>query len=213
MRISELSQRTGVSVATLKYYLREGLVPAGVPLSATRADYGESHVERVRLVRSLIDVAGLSIERVREVVRALSDPPTSRHGLLGIAHAVLRSAGPAGAVTDSHVRELSDQLIDGLSWRVGDDSVARAQLGAALDRARADGLEISEQTFAVYARAALLMAAHDVRDELGLESASEALRYVILGNVLSDPVVIGLRRLAQEHVSAGKFAGDQQHPQ
>ncbi|HKX67232.1 MAG TPA: MerR family transcriptional regulator [Intrasporangium sp.] len=208
MRISELSQRTGVSVATLKYYLREGLVPAGVPLSATRADYGESHVERVRLVRSLIDVAGLSIERVREVVQALSDPPTSRHGLLGIAHAVLRSTSPAGTVTDAHARQLSDQVIDGLGWHVGDDSVARAQLGAALDRARGDGLEISEETFAVYAQAALLMAAQDVRDELGLESASEALRYVILGNVLSDPVVIGLRRLAQEHVSAGKFAGD-----
>lgn len=207
MRISDLSQRTGVSVATLKYYLREGLVPAGVPLSATRADYGESHVERVRLVRALIDVAGLSIERVREVVHALSDPPTSRHELLGMAHAVLRSSSPDGAVIDAHDRQLSDQLIDRLAWRIRNDSIARAQLGAALDRARRDGLEISEETFAVYARAAVLMADRDVRDELGLESASEALRYVILGNVLSDPVVIGLRRLAQEHVSAGKFGG------
>lgn len=206
MRISELSQRTGVSVATLKYYLREGLVPAGVLLSATRADYGESHVERVRLVRALIDVAGLSIGRVREVVQALSGPPTSRHGLLGIAHAVLRSSSPDGVVTAAGVHQLSEQLIDGLGWRIGDDSVARAQLGAALDRARGDGLEISEETFTVYARAALLMADQDVRDELGVESASEALRYVILGNVLSDPIVIGLRRLAQEHVSAGKFA-------
>ena len=51
------------------------------------------------------------------------------------------------------------------------------------------------------------MADQDVRDELGVRSASEALRYVILGNVLSDPIVIGLRRLAQEHVSAGKFGG------
>ena len=59
----------------------------------------------------------------------------------------------------------------------------------------------------MYARAALLMADQDVRDELGVRSASEALRYVILGNVLSDPIVIGLRRLAQEHVSAGKFGG------
>ena len=213
MRISELSQRTGVSVATLKYYLREGLVPAGVPLSATRADYGESHVERVRLVRTLIDVAGLSIDRVREVVQALSDPPTSRHGLLGIAHVVLRSSSLGGAATDARVRQLSDRLIDGLGWRIGDDSVARAQLGAALDRARGEGLEISEGTFAVYARAALLMADQDVRDELGLESASEALRYVILGNVLSDPIVIGLRRLAQEHVSAGKFADSEPNHQ
>jgi DNA-binding transcriptional MerR regulator len=205
VRISELSQVTGVSVATLKYYLREGLLPTGTPLSATRADYGESHVERVRLVRTLIDVAGLSIGRVREVVRALSDPPRSRHDLLGTAHAVLRRSSPDGAVMDAHDRRLSDQLIDRLGWRIAEDSVARAQLGAALDRARRDGLEISEETFAVYAGAALLMADRDVRDELGRESASEALRYVILGNVLSDPVVIGLRRLAQEHVSARKF--------
>ncbi|HEX5970222.1 MAG TPA: MerR family transcriptional regulator, partial [Intrasporangium sp.] len=177
------------------------------------ADYGESHVERVRLVRALIDVAGLSIGRVREVVQALSDPPTSRHGLLGIAHAVLRSSSPDGVVTATGVHQLSEQLIDGLGWRIGEDSVARAQLGSALDRARGDGLEISEETFAVYARAALLMADRDVRDELGLESASEALRYVILGNVLSDPIVIGLRRLAQEHVSAGKFADSEPNHQ
>ena len=30
MRISELSTRSGVAVPTIKYYLREGLVPEGV---------------------------------------------------------------------------------------------------------------------------------------------------------------------------------------
>ena len=29
MRISELAERTGVSIPTLKYYLREGLLHAG----------------------------------------------------------------------------------------------------------------------------------------------------------------------------------------
>ncbi|MDV3222811.1 MerR family transcriptional regulator, partial [Intrasporangium sp.] len=165
MWMSELSQRTGVSVATLKYYLREGLVHPGATVSATRADYDESHVERVRLVRTLIDVGGLSIERVREVVEALADPPRSRHDLLGVAHAVLRTStaeGPDVARTDP--------LIDRLGWRIGDDSVARTQLAAALERARRDGLGLSDDTFAVYAAAALLMAERDVRDELGSES-------------------------------------------
>jgi DNA-binding transcriptional MerR regulator len=204
MLISELSRRTGVTVATLKYYLREGLLPPGTPLSATRGDYGATHEERVRLIRALIDVGGLSIGRVREVVDAHAHPPESRHGLLGVAHAVLRTPNHAGPTTDP--------LIDRLGWRVPGDSVARAQLAGALDRARRDGLDLSEETFLVYADAALLMATRDVRDELGSGSAAEALRYVVLGNVLSDPIVIGLRRLAQEHVSAGKFGGSAARP-
>ena len=56
MRISELSSRSGVPVATIKYYLREGLLPAGERTSATQARYGDAHVERLRLVRALVDV-------------------------------------------------------------------------------------------------------------------------------------------------------------
>ena len=44
MQISGLSARTGVSIASLKYYLREGLLMPGAPTSATRAEYDEGHV-------------------------------------------------------------------------------------------------------------------------------------------------------------------------
>ena len=37
MRISELARRSGLPVATVKYYLREGLLPAGEPTAATQA--------------------------------------------------------------------------------------------------------------------------------------------------------------------------------
>ena len=56
MRLAELSDTTGVTVATLKYYQREGLLHPGRPLSRTQADYDASHVERVRLVRALTEV-------------------------------------------------------------------------------------------------------------------------------------------------------------
>jgi hypothetical protein len=54
MRLSELSERSGVSIATIKYYLREGLLAPGRRVSATTADYDESHLRRLRLVRALI---------------------------------------------------------------------------------------------------------------------------------------------------------------
>ena len=41
MRISELSAQTGVPVPTIKYYLREGLLPEGERSAPTQAAYGE----------------------------------------------------------------------------------------------------------------------------------------------------------------------------
>jgi MerR HTH family regulatory protein len=65
VRISELSEATGVAVHTLKYYLREGLLMPGRPTSRTRAEYGGEHVERVRLVRALVEHGGVPIAGVR----------------------------------------------------------------------------------------------------------------------------------------------------
>ena len=74
MRISELAEASGVSIATLKYYLREGLLHPGRTVSRTRADYDETHVDRVRLVRALIEVGGMSLAAVKRVVDVVSSP-------------------------------------------------------------------------------------------------------------------------------------------
>ncbi len=42
MRVAELSRRSGVSVASIKYYLREGLLPPGELTSPNQAHYGEA---------------------------------------------------------------------------------------------------------------------------------------------------------------------------
>src|SRR5690349_21241439 len=67
-RIGELSRRSGVAVGTIKYYLREGLVPVGQPTAKTQALYGGIHLRRLRLVRVLAEVGGLSIAQIRQVV-------------------------------------------------------------------------------------------------------------------------------------------------
>jgi DNA-binding transcriptional MerR regulator len=55
MLMAELSRSSGVPVATIKYYLREGLLPPGAATSATRAEYDEAHLRRLRLTRALED--------------------------------------------------------------------------------------------------------------------------------------------------------------
>lgn len=201
MRMSQLAERTGLSIATLKYYLREGLLHPGEAQGATRAAYDEGHVERVRLVRTLIDVGGLSLERVKTVVEALEHPPGSRHDLLATAHAVLR---PEPALDD---RRLACSLVALLGWPVGAESPAALQLASAVATARAGGWGCPEEMLVEWAALARQIANRDVADELGTATPSAALTHAILGNVLTDPILVALRRVAQEAVSAEKFAG------
>ena len=74
MRISELSTRSGVPVATIKYYLREKLLPEGQRSSPTQAAYTETHVQRLGVIRALVD-AGVGIAGVRKVVGVSTGSP------------------------------------------------------------------------------------------------------------------------------------------
>ena len=40
MRLAELSRRSGASRSTVKFYIREGLLPAGNPQARNQATYG-----------------------------------------------------------------------------------------------------------------------------------------------------------------------------
>ena len=200
MRISELAERTGVSIPTLKYYLREGLLHAGEAQGATRATYDASHVDRVRLVRTLVDVGRLSIDRVREVVRSLDEPPASRHELLGAAHEALR---PHVAAADPTPEALG--RVRALGPPGCEHSPAGLQLAQALTAAVTGGWSIDDATLATWHQAMLSVAETDVAPSLAVAPPEEALRYAIVGTVLTDPVLLALRRVAQESVSARRL--------
>ena len=145
MRISELGEVTGVPVHTLKYYLREGLVPPGLATSRTRAEYGEAHVERVRLVRALVDHGGVGIAGVRAILDALEAPPPSRHDL----YAVAACAMPTPAA-DHPVDDGATALVEELGWQVAADTPALRSLSAAVRAAGAAGVGLSPELLRDY---------------------------------------------------------------
>lgn len=67
MWLAELSARSGVAVSSIKFYLRSGLLAPGTREPGRRADYDESHVDRLRAIRRLVD-AGITLERVQEIL-------------------------------------------------------------------------------------------------------------------------------------------------
>ena len=73
MRISELSASSGITVPTIKFYLREGLLAPGSPRAVNQADYGEPHLHRLRLIRALSEIGGLRLREIRGVLAAIDD--------------------------------------------------------------------------------------------------------------------------------------------
>jgi DNA-binding transcriptional MerR regulator len=63
MRLSDLSAASGVPVATVKYYLREGLLPPGRLTAATSAQYDDSHLQRLRLYAPWSTLQGCPLPR------------------------------------------------------------------------------------------------------------------------------------------------------
>jgi DNA-binding transcriptional MerR regulator len=205
MRIAELSRRTGVPVPTIKYYLREGLLPAGELTSPNQARYDERHVQRLHLVRVLLDVGRLPIATIRQLLTALDQPDPDVHRVLGKA---LPSAVAGRDSVDPEVVQAArvrvDKLADERGWQVGADAPARqvaAEVLAAFEQVGADVGVLLEQ----YADVAETIAEHDLAF-VGRASDAEGMLYAaVVGSILGDSLLAALRRLAQEHESAKKF--------
>jgi DNA-binding transcriptional MerR regulator len=207
VRISELARRTGVPVGTVKYYLREGLLPAGERTSATQAQYGEEHVARLGLIRVLVGIGGLSIATTRDVLAAIDDPPESIHHLVGAAHAAL-SPVTGGAGAD---RTRARELVARRGWAVYEDAPALGQLAAALDGLEAAGVPGLDALVERYADVAAELGRADVA-AVPVDSPAAAVRFVVTATVLFEPLLLALRRLAQEDASARRFEPDATGP-
>lgn len=108
LKISEVAERAEVPVATVRHYLREGLLPEPVKTSRNMAYYRPELVERIKLIkqlqedrfmplrviRELIESAGGDVERVRTIA-------DSGDGLVARVLAPERRRTPAAEVLEA----------------------------------------------------------------------------------------------------------------
>lgn len=207
MRMAELTRTSGVPVPTIKYYLREGLLPAGELSPPNQARYDESHVRRLALIRALIDVGGLSVADARKVLSAIDDPHTSMHDLLGATMHAL-TPGPTGEdESEEYQRALSavNAMIRRRGWQLGEVTPTRSVAAEVLARLDRLGQQRLIDALDSYAEAAELIAKTDVALVAGIEGRDARAETALVGTVLGDVLIAALRRLAQEHMSSQQF--------
>lgn len=210
MRIGELSRRSGVSVPTIKYYRRMDLLPPGAPTAPNQASYDDDHVARLRLIRALLDVGGLSVAGAREVLAAVDAGDSPLHELLGIAHQAVTHepvGEPGDRSTSSAEAEVAD-LVRDRGWQVAPGSPGLARAAEAVQAIRALGQEDLLACMGVYADAAELVADRELDVIAARGEPARMVEGVVTGTVFGEVLLTALRLLAQENASARLLGGN-----
>ena len=201
MRISELSRSTGVPIPTIKFYLREGLLDPGQRSAPNQAQYDETHLRRLRLIRVLQEVGGLSLASVRDVLGALAVRDAPLHETLAAAHTALRHEAPGREPALAATREETDAWLAALGWDLAPEAAGRDALAATLLALRRLGWPVGPDVFERYARHADDMAAAEIAYVADAPDREAAVEATVIGTVVFERALVALRRLAEEHHS------------
>jgi DNA-binding transcriptional MerR regulator len=202
MLMSELAARAEVPVATVKYYLREGLLPPGRVTGPRRAEYDEAHLRRLHLLWMLREVGCVPVAALRDIIAAVESERDIHDRLCRIADALT----PALDVDrDRASNDLVDLTLAEVGWTaLRPDAAARVRLAALIRLLNSSEwpLAIDTATLTYYARLAEELG----RAEVGLidstKEGADTLEDMVTGEAVFGEIFALLRRMAHEHLHA-----------
>jgi DNA-binding transcriptional MerR regulator len=212
MKVSELSERSGVPLPTIKFYIREGLLPKGTSTAKNQADYGPEHLARLTLIRALKDDAGLGIEAIARALRAADQAKDEF-----IVAAIDALSAPGGTPVDPGSGEFDAALqavLDnarGRKWNVTRKDVCVREAARALAVIARSFPEEIGSPLTPYFDAAELIARMEIPEDFAPDASREAaLRYSVLGTMLFEPFILALRRMG--HIAFTRLAEEARKP-
>lgn len=222
--LSALSRDTGISVATIKFYLREGLLPPGEKIGPRQAIYGEEHRRRLRLIRVLVDIRGLSLKETRALIRAIDSCGDNPHLALGLAIGALEmpaeddtsDADSLRSAISAHSRAhaddpdlaAADELFDAVGWQIHRGSANARTLGAVMTSLRRMHPDIDPvDMLRPYAESMRPIVAAEMDSDADIDSDLRRIERAVVVTMLVDAALTPLRHLAQEDESRIRFGG------
>ncbi|MFE3253903.1 MerR family transcriptional regulator [Streptomyces sp. NPDC059209] len=218
MRMAELSERSGIPTATIKYYLREGLLRPGHRVTATQSTYDDGHLRRLRLVRALIQVGRMPVATAREVLTAIEDESIDHHRRLGAAIRALPGDGAMDAAFDAgeldeetrSARLRAEELFEELGWthaaEVGASEAAYRVLVGAIAGLSRTGYPCELADLLPYGRLADRLGVTDIDMVERYGDPYEQVEAAVALTVLYEPVLLSLRRLAEAEESNRRYS-------
>ena len=175
-------------------------------MSATRAEYGPRHLERLRLISALREVGDLPVSAIQQIIAAIEDDRvacTSCSASPGTPSA--RTSRRRRTRTGAPPARTSTRWSASSAGHVGDRAPARDLLAHTFVALRRLGFPITLKDLRPYVRAAAEVAEHEIgRVSDGMPRA-RAVQSLLVSTVLYEQVLTALHRLAQEDASSRRF--------
>jgi DNA-binding transcriptional MerR regulator len=92
LKISELAEQSGVPVATVRHYLREGLLPEPVKTSRNMAYYPPEFVDRIRLIKQLQEERFMPLRVIRDLLEHEDAEPERLRAMIELEDRILDRA-------------------------------------------------------------------------------------------------------------------------
>ncbi|WP_377002257.1 MerR family transcriptional regulator [Corynebacterium nasicanis] len=197
--MAELSSTSGVSIPTIKYYLREGLLPPGRHTRANQARYSEVHLTRLKLIAVLSGIARLSLAEIKVILAELEGPGSVIDTMAAMQNAL---AGRPSREAEPHTEEsraILDAIVDERQWIVRRDSAAYEAAVRVLAELHTTDLHWDGAMIAEYAAHAEAMGALDVQTLNFNGAPDDLLVQMVRGTLLRRQLVDALVLLAQQH--------------
>ena len=107
LRMGELARASGVSAATIKHYLREGLLPEPVKTSRNMAYYPAEFVDRIKMIKQLQEERYMPLRVIKDL---LEEDPDRAKALIELGDKLLEHAlaGESERVSAAEVRHRYD---------------------------------------------------------------------------------------------------------
>ena len=110
LKISELAERSGVPVATVRHYLREGLLPEPVKTSRNMAYYPPEFVERIRFIKQFQEERFMPLRVIRDLLEREDAQPERLRAMIELEDRILERAlaGERERIDAGEVRDRYD---------------------------------------------------------------------------------------------------------
>jgi DNA-binding transcriptional MerR regulator len=210
MRISDLSRQADVPIATIKFYLRERLLPPGTSTGPNQASYGDVHLRRLGLIRILTGIGKLDLTCIHTLIVATEDDSLALTDLYDVVHRARAPEAPPETETDAfrHARADVDRFIANLGWDIESDAPARTRLTHILAALQRLGYDCTADFFAPYAEACALLAVQELnlQSPAGITTDRTA---AMARTVLLEAALTATRQMAQKNFVNVRFGPDE----
>ncbi|MDO5634934.1 MAG: MerR family transcriptional regulator [Micrococcus sp.] len=213
MKLQELAARSGISAASIKFYLREGVLPPGRLKNATTASYEDRHLERLAFIRTMRHLVRAPLTQIRHVTRLIDNTDVPLLDVMEACQCVALGLDPAASrqppgSPDDDAEATAAHLARLMGWP-NIPTRARASMVETLRALKDEGVSVSADSLAAHAMAVTPLARANVGGVLpGGASRDAVARSVLLGTHAHTRMLAAVSAMAHTYASIAEVTAE-----